>query len=259
MKAVILAAGRGTRIESVTLGTPKCLLNFGGRAILDWQIEALWAAGVSPIGIVVGHNGSQIVDHLARSSGEYLDSLQIIHNPEFATTNNIYSLWQAHRWVGADDFVCLNADVLFHPAILAPVLSWTRPATMVVDPEWRDETMKVVIRDHRVIRMSKGIPQYRSSGTYIGVTAFSHTVTPLLFKEIGAMVAEGRVNEFFNTAVQQLVDRGLDVCPASTHGLPWAEIDDPADLRFALREVYPRLPSPAVLLDREEELEPAIT
>ncbi len=259
MRAVILAAGRGTRIESVTHGVPKCLLDFGGRAILDWQVEALWAAGVSPIGIVVGHNGSQIVDHLARRSGRHLDSLELIYNPEFAATNNIYSLWQARWWVGNDDFICLNADVLCHPAILAPALSWTRPATMIVDPEWRDETMKVVMRNGRVIRMSKDIPRYESSGTYVGITAFSHTVTPALFEEIGAMVAEGRVNEFFNAAVQRLVDRGLEVGAAFTRGLPWAEIDDPADLRFAVREVYPRLLTPAVLLNQKEELALAIS
>ncbi|MFB3902049.1 MAG: NTP transferase domain-containing protein [Acidobacteriota bacterium] len=241
MKAVILAAGRGTRIETVTHGMPKCLLDFGGRTILDCQIEGLLAAGVSEIGIVIGHNGYQIVDHLARTFSNCFDSFRFIHNPLFATTNNIYSLWLAGDWIGLDSFLCLNADVLCHPAVLLPAVSGKAPVSMIVDPQWRDETMKVVIRNQSVVQMSKSISRAEYSATYIGITAFSRQVTPLLFHEIGRMLGEGQVDQFFNAAVQRLVDRGLHVGFVRTRGLPWAEIDDPADLQFARSFVFPRL------------------
>ena len=67
MKALVLAAGRGARIESVTQGVPTCLLEFGDRTIFDCQIEALWAAGTSEIGIVTGHNRQCIHNHLNRT------------------------------------------------------------------------------------------------------------------------------------------------------------------------------------------------
>ena len=242
MKAVILAAGRGTRIQSATQGRPKCLLNIGGRTILDNQIEGLWAAGVSQIGIVTGYEGDQIIEHVAENFGEDFDSFHFIRNPVYSATNNIYSLWMAREWAASDDFVCLNADVLCHPAMFPPALKLNRTVNMIVDPEWRDETMKVVIEDGSVIRMSKGISRAEFSGTYIGITVFSRRVTGLLFEEIGSMVADGRVNEFFNRAVQNLVDRGLRVGFSSTKGLPWAEVDDPADLRYARACVCPRLP-----------------
>ena len=98
MKAVILAAGRGTRIEGVTHGLPKCLIEFDdGRTILDNQIEALWAAGIFDIAIVTGHNASCIVNHVERTFGDHLDCFTFIHNHSFATTNNIYSLWMARQ------------------------------------------------------------------------------------------------------------------------------------------------------------------
>jgi choline kinase len=244
MKAVILAAGRGTRIEPVTHGMPKCLLDFRGRTILDWQIEGLWAAGVSQIGIVVGHNGHRIMEHICRTFGDSLDSFHFMHNPVFATTNNIYSLWVAREWVKSSDFLCLNADVLCHPDILLRAIPADCPVSMIVDPEWRDETMKVVIRNGAVVRMSKSISRAEYSATYIGITAFSWKLAPALFDEIGTMVVEGNVNEFFNAAVQRLVERGLRVGFSTTAGLPWAEIDDAADLRFARATVYPRLPKP---------------
>jgi len=242
MKAVILAAGRGTRIQSATLGRPKCLLNIDGRTILDHQIEGLWAAGVSDIGIVTGYQGHEIIEHIDENFREEFDTFHFMRNPVYKATNNIHSLWMAREWAASDDFVCLNADVLFHPAILPPALKLANPVTMIVDPEWRDETMKVVIEDGNVVRMSKGIARGEFSGTYIGITVFSKRIHGVLFKEIGSMLVEGQVNEFFNRAVQNLVDRGLRVGFSSTRGLPWAEIDDPADLRNARNCVGPRLP-----------------
>jgi choline kinase len=258
MKAVILAAGRGTRIEAVTHGAPKCLLEFEGRAILDHQIEALWAAGVSRIGIVIGHRGERIVEHVERRFGEELDCFQFIRNPLFATTNNIYSLWLAREWAGSDDLLCLNADVLCHPAILARAVGSRCPASMIVDPEWRAETMKVVIRDGNVIRMSKSITADEYSGTYIGITAFSRAVVPLLFREIGTVIADGGVHEFFNVAVQRLVDKGLRVGVTPTGRLPWAEIDDASDLRFARAVVSPGLRRLGGAPGRSPHLVPAV-
>jgi len=242
MKAIILAAGRGTRIEAVTHGAPKCLIDFGGTTILDNQIEGLWAAGISRIGIVVGHNADQIVEHIGRTYGDHLDSFDFIYNHAFAKTNNIYSLWLAREWVQSESFLVLNADVLCHPAILLPAVASRRPASMIVDPAWREETMKVIVRKGRIVRMSKGIPRSEYSATYLGITAFRRPVVNQLFNEIGAMVGEGRVNEFFNAAVQRLVDRGLDVGFTSANGLPWAEIDDPADLLYAQTSVAPLMP-----------------
>lgn len=242
MKAVILAAGRGTRIEKVTGGRPKSLIQFDGRAILDYQIEGLWAAGVSEIGIVIGHKGELIVDHIERTFGDYLDSFHFIENPAYATTNNICSLWLAREWAESSDFYCLNADVLLHPDILLPERE-SRLVSMIADPAWRDETMKVVVRNGDIVKMSKGIPRSDYSATYIGITLFSRQIAPVVFDEIGEMIAEGQTNVFFNAAVQRLVDSGLRVGLKPTRGLPWAEVDDESDLAFARKEVHPYLPS----------------
>jgi choline kinase len=249
MKAVILAAGRGTRIRTATLGRPKCLLEVGGRTILDWQIDALWSAGVTEIGMVLGYEGHEIIDHIDRNYGREMDAFHFMWNPVYAATNNIYSLWMAREWLDSEDFVCLNADVLFHPAILPPALRVPRSATMIVDPEWRDETMKVIIEDGSVVWMRKGIPREEFSGTYIGVTVFSRHIGRLLFRRIGGLVHDGFVNDFFNRAVQNMVDDGLRVGVSSTAGLPWAEVDDPADLTYARVVVAPRLPGAALVLE----------
>jgi len=241
MKALILAAGRGTRIRSSHGERPKCLISHEGEAILDHQINGLFAAGIREIGIVVGYESEQILSHVCARYRRNLQRFQFLFNPRFAETNNIYSLWVARTWLSGSDFMVLNADVLCDPDILRPAVAAPAPISMIVDPEWRDETMKVIIRNGRVVRMSKAISRDEFSGTYIGITTFSAEVQPRFFRSMHKLVSAGKVNEFFNVAVQDLADQGLVVGSTSTTGLPWAEIDDPTDLAFAREHVFPRL------------------
>jgi choline kinase len=220
---------------------PKCLIEVDEATILDHQLEALSIAGINDVAIVVGYEKEQIVDHV-RSKG--LDCNQRIHfieNPAFAITNNIYSLWLAIDWLRGDSFIVLNADVIFDAEILKSAVQPYSPISMIVDPLWRDETMKVIIEGDRVTRMSKKISREEFSGTYIGITVFSTSIQNRLFHKLNDLTAEGRVDEFFNVAVQTLADEGVPVGYTSTDGLAWAEIDDPLDLRFAQQSVFPSL------------------
>ena len=241
MKALILAAGRGTRIRSIHGEHPKCLISFEGDAILDHQIHGLFTAGIRDIGIVVGYESEQIMKHVETRYRDHLHRFSFIHNSKFESTNNIYSLWVARDWLRGEAFICLNADVLCDPDILIPAARTTAPISMIVDPEWRDETMKVIIRDGRVVKMSKKIPRSQFSGTYLGITTLSFGIQRDFFRSLDNLVAGGHVNEFFNVAVQDLADTGVKVGFTSTDGLSWAEIDDPADLAFAREHVFPKL------------------
>jgi choline kinase len=138
-------------------------------------------------------------------------------------------------------FLVLNADLAFDARILPPALSSEAPITMIVDPEWREETMKVVIARDRIVRMSKQITRSEFSATYIGITVIGDTVQRRLFDRIADLLDRGQQKAFFNVAVQQMADEGVHVAHSGTDGLPWAEIDDPGDLAFARRNVFPEL------------------
>ena len=241
MKAVILAAGQGTRIRSVHGECPKCLIEVDDKTILDHQIEGLVKAGIEEIAIVVGYEKGQIIRHVQKRFKRRNPKIVFIENPAFSITNNIFSLWMARDWVAGDGFVCLNADVIVDAQVLASALKTNALVSMIVDPEWRDETMKVVIREGRVLRMSKKITRSEFSGTYIGITVFQEAINHVFFAKMQELVAAERVNEFFNVAVQELVDEGLRVGFTTTAGAPWAEIDDPLDLSFAQQNVFPQL------------------
>jgi choline kinase len=190
---------------------------------------------------VVGYERNQIIQHVHANYRSDIHRFRFIDNPAFAETNNIYSLWLARDWLRGDSFVCLNADVAFDHRILPPAVSAPAPINMMVDPQWRDETMKVEIAGSRVIRMSKQISRSEFSGTYIGITTFAARIQERLFDRIADLIRTGHEKEFFNVAVQQLADEGVQVGYTSTFDLPWAEIDDPADLAFARRYIFPML------------------
>src|SRR6185503_1898769 len=149
--------------------------------------------------------------------------IEFIENAAFAITNNIYSLWLAKDWIGGDGFVCLNADVILDAQILKSAMKTNALVSMIVDPAWRDETMKVIISDGRVNRMSKKISKEEVSGTYIGITLFDQKITTRFFGKVEEVIQAGRVNEFFNVAVQELVDEGVRVGFTTTAGAAWAE------------------------------------
>lgn len=241
MKAVILAAGQGTRIRSVHGERPKCLIEVDESTILDHQLEALSMAGIDEVAIVVGYEKEQIINHVKQGTGNYGQTIQFIENPAFAITNNIYSLWLAKEWICGESFICLNADVIFDPEVLLSAVRSKAPISMIVDPLWRDETMKVIIAGNRVLRMSKKISREGFSGTYIGITVFHHSIHEKFLARMDRLISGGRVNEFFNVAVQELADEGVHVGFTSTDGLPWAEIDDPLDLSFAQQSIFPQL------------------
>jgi choline kinase len=241
VKAVILAAGQGTRIRSVHGEHPKCLIEVDNTTILDHQLDSLSLAGIREVAIVVGYEKEQIINHVTNRRADNLQRIHFIENPAFAISNNIYSLWLALEWLRGDSFIVLNADVIFDAEILDIAVRSEVPISMIVDPSWRDETMKVIIHGDRVLQMSKKISREHFSGTYIGITMFSKTIQPRLFDKMSALISAGRVNDFFNIAVQELVDEGVHVGYTSTDGLAWAEIDDPTDLSFAQQNVFPQL------------------
>lgn len=241
MKAVILAAGLGSRISAASGGHPKCLLSIEGRTILDMQLAGLDRAGISEIAIVVGYRADEIVRHVAKRHAGKVDRIEIITNDRFRTTNNMYSLWLARPWVGPDAFVCLNADVLCDPDLLVAARSAGGDICLLVDPEYHEETTKVRIEGRRVVELRKSLSREDYSATFANLATFSPGGARRLFDEAEALFAKGEWNVFFNDVIGRLAARGVAVGYADTRGLAWSEVDDPADWEVACRDVYPRV------------------
>ena len=233
--AVILAAGAGTRLRPRTEKIPKCLLEVGGRTLLDYQLDALAANGLRDILVVTGFGAEQILARYGRR-------IRTIHNPDYETTNNLHSLWAARREFAGRDFLCLHADVLFHPALLRPLLESRADAAMLLDPALVEETMKARLEGDRVAEIGKAIPREKQAGTFLGIARFAPAASAALPEVLGSLVADpGRRNDYFISCIPALAARGLRVEPVWTQGLPWIEIDFESDFDRAGRDVLPRI------------------
>ncbi len=233
--AVILAAGAGTRLRPRTERVPKCLLEVGGRTLLDFQLDALAVNGLRDILVVTGFGAEQI---LAR----YGNRVRAVHNPDFESSNNLRSLWVARAEFAGRDFLCLHADVLFHPAMLRPLLESRADAALLLDPTLVEETMKARLDGDRVAEIGKAIPREKQAGTFLGIARFAPTASAALPDILDSLVADpGRRNDYFISCIPALAARGLRVEPVWTQDLPWIEIDFESDFDRARRDVLPRI------------------
>jgi choline kinase len=237
---VILAAGCGTRLAGSNIVRPKCLAPFDGAALIELQMRALRACGVEDIVVVVGFEA----DHVRRRCPA---GVRFIENPRFAETNSLYSLWLT-RGMLSHGFVVLNCDVLFDPDMLRDLLTARHPDGLLVsypgsgDAPFGDEEMKVKVRAGRVVDIRKDLPEGEVDGENVGIVKFSASGAARLVRILDQFVAAGAVRDWAPRAFREF-GREAALYAIGTRGLPWIEIDTPADYRRATVQVFPAIRS----------------
>jgi choline kinase len=238
MKGVILAAGKGSRLNGTAGDKPKCLVEVGGLTLIERQIQALRTAGLDDIVVVVGCQA----DRVRTACGP---NVTCVENSRFAETNSLYSLWTA-RALLYEGFVVLNCDVLFHPALLDDLLATHHDAALLIayrgpgDPAYGDEEMKVRVRGGLVMEMSKRMDPAAADGENLGIVKFGPASAPRLVAILERIVASGSLRDWAPTAFTEFAqERPLHAL--GTRGYPWIEIDFPDDYRRAVRDVLPAI------------------
>ena len=250
MRAVILAAGRGGRLRGVAGDRPKCLARVGARTLLERQIQSLRACGADEITVVAGYRAAAVRAICG-------PGVEIVHNSRYATTNSLYSLWLA-RDLLANGFVVLNADVLFHPQILADLISARYDDALLMaarngDEPFSDEEMKVQVRRGRVIDIDKQMAPLQADGENVGIVKFGRDGAAVMVEVLNELVGAGGSREWLPRAFGAFVER-RPLHVIDTRGFPWIEIDFPEDYWRACSEVLPAIeaaaatsaPSPSV-------------
>jgi L-glutamine-phosphate cytidylyltransferase len=239
MRGVILAAGRGARLNGGKGDMPKCLVTLGGETMLSRNIRLLRGAGIDDIVIVVGCAG----DTVRRTC----HGVTFVENSIFAQTNSMYSLWLA-RTLLTQGFVVMNCDVLVHPQLVTDLVSARHEDALLL--AYRDETttygdeeMKVRVRRGRVADMSKTMDPQEADGENIGIVKFGREGARLLVEKMDGLVAAGELKAWVPRAFKAFAEeRPLHVI--GTRGYPWIEIDFPEDYRRAVEEVLPQIETP---------------
>lgn len=234
MKALILAAGRGTRLKHLTDKSPKCLLSINGKTILDHQLEALQQAGIKEVTIVIGHGGHQIKNRYGRWK-----TICFVENPKYYLPGNLSSLWFA-RYELDGSFMMIYADVLFSVKMLIYLLSLKGDFCLLVDKKpCGAEDMKVAVQESSVVEIGKEIHPERTFGEFIGVSKYSAEGARVLQDTLNNIQDEDLLGADFSILLEHLIATGHRITYGLTAGRPWIEIDFQEDLETARREVYP--------------------
>jgi choline kinase len=234
MDALILAAGSGRRLRQ---DTPKCLVDMGGRPLIDLQLEALAWAGVQRTVVVAGYRADDVREALPTGT-------PVVVNPEYAETDTLYSFWLARQEIG-EEVLILNGDVLFHPVIARALVRRSRSALAYDSCSGRrQEQMKLIIRGGGLAAMSKTLAPDRSCGENVGMIRLSGAATEATVETAGRLVAAGRTRDWLATAINRVAREHRIDC-MDVAGLPWTEIDFAADLDDARARVLPAVaPAP---------------
>lgn len=235
MKAIILAAGRGSRMGSATSDQPKCLTSLYGRTLLAWQLEALRGAGIESIALVRGY----MRDKLACAE------LQTFDNTRWADTNMVMSLACASSWLATDMCVVSYSDIVYPSATVRALAAVDGDISITYFKHWRSlwearfddplldaETFRVDASGRLLEIGARPRTLDDVQGQYMGLLRFTprgwRTVDDLL----GELDAAQRDRLDMTTLLQHLLTRGCVITTVAVEH-PWYEIDSPSDLDLA--------------------------
>lgn len=239
-RAVILAAGQGTRLRPLTDNMPKALVPLAGVPLIERQLRVLRGAGVTDLSVVAGYRGHQL----------RLAGLRQVENSAFETTNMVASLYCARAlFDGKDDVLVCYGDIVYEPRVLATLMATDAPLAVTVDLQWLrlwSLRMDDPLSDAETLRVDDGgcilelgrKPHDLSNiqGQYIGLFKVRRDFAPGFFDAFERLGAEGvvdgrsRAMMYMTSYLQMQIDSGVQVQAAPVEG-GWLEVDSLQDLQ----------------------------
>ncbi len=237
-RAVVLAAGEGTRLRPLTEDRPKCLVELAGRPLLAWQLAALGGAGIDDVTIVTGYRADQITGGTRR-----------VHNPRYADTNMVASLMCARdAFDGTDDVVIAYGDIVYEPRLVAALAGARSGVAIVMDRAWArlwELRMEDPLADAETLRLDTDgylvelgrPPRSRADieGQYVGLiqaragSAADWCARYDSLDPRGPYEGRDRDHMFMTAYLQLLIDAGVPVDAVPVEG-GWLEVDTLDDL-----------------------------
>ena len=233
-KAIILSAGQGSRLGHLTDDRPKCLIEFGGRSLLDRQLDTLAASGVGRAVVVTGFRDDLVERALAKRSGG--PEVRTVFNPFYKVADNLGSLFMASDELGGDCLVW-NGDTLVSESLMARVVANKRPGICVTidrKDSYDADDMKVVVADDgRLKAIAKRIPKGQVNGESIGLLAFRDGGAERFRQAIERDIRTSEGTTIWYLRVIHHLAETSEVWTLDIDGEQWGEIDFPEDIERA--------------------------
>lgn len=228
MKALILAAGLGSRLAPITDNIPKSLVSVNGTPILFKQIDNLIENGITDITIVSGYLSSVLKD---RVWSKYSD-IKIIENNDYDKTNNMYSAYLA-KDLFSDELFMMNADVFYDCSVIKEMMALQGDNLIAVEKgQYNDESMKVVFDGYKITDISKTILQDKAYGTSIDVYKFSRTGAKKFIDKCKEYIDKKKELTLWSEVALNDALKETKFVPCNISGR-WVEIDNHDDLAYA--------------------------
>ena len=233
MKAIILAAGRGSRMKHLTDERPKCLIEFNGKPLLEWQLEAIRKAGIDEIGIVTGYKREMLTEY----------GLVEFHNPEWATTQMVSSLCCANEWLEANTCIVSYSDIFYESSAVSSLLECDAEIALTYEPNWLELWTKRFgdpLLDAETFRLNsdgtlaeignkpKNVEEIQ--GQYMGLLKFVPSGWKILTDVKNGLLKEQHSKLHMTNLLQQMIDsRKMKIIPVLNKS-KWGEFDTEKDL-----------------------------
>lgn len=241
MKAIILAAGKGSRLGKVTKNIPKGMIKIHGKTLIERQIKIYRDLGIKDITIVTGYK-NEIID---------FTGIDYIKNQDFETTNMNESLFCASEKF-SDSLIISYTDIIFEQKIIQQVLESSADIRISVNLNWKinyegrilhptSEAENVLIENGKVCQIKKDISKKTPNqkiGEFMGIMKLSKNGSKIMLQKY-LHLKENHNGDFHNSKslevayitdmLQEMIDSGFNVLPVIVDG-EWYEVDTPQDL-----------------------------
>jgi len=247
MRAILLAAGRGLRLQQPEdQQLPKCLLRFDDMSLLERHLRMLKSAGVDEIVVALGFRHELVEGELDRLGWRPLPKIVLNAGFELGSVLTVHTVADAMTRGGS--VLLMDADVLYDERIMAALVAGDRPVNRLLidrDFEAGEEPVKLCVRDGMPIELRKKLAaglQFDTIGESVGFFRFDEAGARRLAALVAGYVAQDRAQMPHEEAVRDLLlERSQIFEVADVTGAPWIEIDFSADVARATHEVLPQL------------------
>lgn len=243
MKAIMLAAGVGSRLErNSSEDSPKILLRFNGKSLLQHHIGILKSHGISELVIGVGHRRQEIDDQIADLGAQGF--VRTVFNKDF-TEGSVVTLWALR-----DELCCgspvilMDADVLYDEEMFGRLVNSPHGNCLLLDRGYEDgaEPVKICVRDGQIVEFRKWLStDFDFNGESVGFFKLEASEAKKIIAQAGLYVREGRRHEPYEEAIRDvlLTSRRDTFAFEDITGIPWIEIDFAEDIRRATDRILP--------------------
>lgn len=222
MKAIIMAAGVGSRLKEINGDRPKCLIETDGVTLISRSVSLLQSRGILDITVITGYKNELIQNEL-KSRVKYL------HNPYFLVTNSIASLWLA-RDLLCDDVILMNADLYYEGAVLDTAIAQTGHAVMLSDCTRIDDAdFRFSVRGNCILKTGNKLTNQETDCEYVGIVRIDRSFIATFKRRLEEMIVRGDFRNWWEGVLYAYLEDGFDVFHKDVDGAFWTEVDHAGD------------------------------